>query len=150
MGKRRQSRELALKFLYQFDVLTENDKADNFDLDLRLGSFMESNPDAREAEVKEFLELLVKGVFENIEGLDEMITKYSDNWKISRMSRIDRNILRLAFYEMLNLRNIPYPVTINEAVDIAKKYGTAESGSFINGIVDKARKSLEQSEKNDK
>ena len=72
--------------------------------------------------------------------------KYSEHWKVSRMSRIDRNILRLALYELLNLSNIPHPVTINEAVEIAKKYGTNESGSFINGIIDRVRVDIDKGE----
>ena len=97
--------------------------------------------------MKEFFIILSRGVYENLNGLDEIISKYSDNWKVSRISRIDRNILRIAVYEMLNLSNIPHPVTINEAVDIAKKYGNNESGSFINGIVDRVRIALEKGEK---
>ena len=89
---------------------------------------------------------MAKGVCDNRDSIDEIISKYSDNWKVSRISRIDINILRIAIYEMLNLSNIPHPVTINEAVDIAKKYGNNESGSFINGIVDRVRIALEKGE----
>ena len=146
MGKRRHSRELALQFLYQLDVENENNQDVYLAFDDQLDSFLESNPELRDDEIRDFMTVLSKGVCENIEGIDGIITRYSDNWKISRMSIIDRNILRLAVYEMLNLSNIPHPVTINEAVDIAKKYGTNESGSFINGVVDRIRKALENGE----
>ena len=135
MGKRRLSRELALKFLYQLDVLSDNVETNQIEFDKELESFLTTQEAVGDEDTKKFMVTLARGVFENMEGIDSIITKYSDNWKISRMSKIDRNILRLAVYEMLNLSNIPHPVTINEAVDIAKKYGTKESGSFINGII---------------
>ena len=145
MGKRRLSRELTLKFLYQYDVyLEQNEDIKSFDDQLE--GFLITQEKIKDEEVKEFFELLSRGVCDNLDGIDEIITKYSDNWKVSRISRIDRNILRIAIYEMLNLSNIPHPVTINEAVDIAKKYGNNESGSFINGIVDRVRVSLEKGE----
>ena len=146
MGKRRLSRELALKFLYQFDVLSDSRALKDMDIDEELDSFFISQEDIHDEYTKEFMVTLSKGVLENIEGIDKIITKYSENWKITRMSKIDRNILRLAVYEMLNLSNIPHPVTINEAVDIAKKYGTRESGSFINGIIDRVRVAFEKGE----
>lgn len=146
MGKRRLSRELALKFLYQLDVLSDKKTEQRLDFDKELSTFFTTQDEISDEVTKKFMVTLARGVFENMEGIDQIITKYSDNWKISRMSKIDRNILRLAIYEMLNLSNIPYPVTINEAVDIAKKYGTKESGSFINGIIDRVRIALEKGE----
>ena len=145
MGKRRLSRELTLKFLYQYDVCLENNNELN-NFDEQIETFLLTQDEINDKEVKEFFIILSRGVFENLNGIDEIISKYSDNWKVSRISRIDRNILRIAVYEMLNLSNIPHPVTINEAVDIAKKYGNNESGSFINGIVDRVRVSLEKGE----
>ena len=126
MGKRRLSRELALKFLYQLDVLSDNRVEGSLDFDKELDNFLAAQEEIHDTDTKNFMVTLARGVFENREGIDQIITKYSDNWKISRMSKIDRNILRIAVYEMLNLSNIPHPVTINEAVDIAKKYGTNE------------------------
>ncbi len=145
MGKRRLSRELTLKFLYQYDVYREQNKDLN-NFEEQLDGFLITQDEINDDEIKEFFIVLAKGVCENIDSIDEIISKYSDNWKVSRISRIDRNILRIAIYEMLNLSNIPHPVTINEAVDIAKKYGNNESGSFINGIVDRVRISLEKGE----
>ena len=146
MGKRRLSRELTLKFLYQYDVCLENNNQLN-NFEEQIETFLLTQDEINDKEVKEFFIILSRGVFENLNGIDEIISKYSDNWKVSRISRIDRNILRIAVYEMLNLSNIPHPVTINEAVDIAKKYGNNESGSFINGIVDRVRIALEKGEK---
>ena len=144
MGKRRLSRELALKFLYQIDVLSYNQAEKHVDFDKELSSFFMTEEKIPDEDTKKFMVVLARGVFENMKGIDQIITKYSHNWKISRMSKIDRNILRLAVYEILSLSNIPHPVTINEAVDIAKKYGTDESGSFINGIVDRVRIAIEK------
>ena len=118
MGKRRLSRELALKFLYQLDVLSDKKAEGPLDFDKELEGFLITQEEVPDEDIKDFMVVLSKGVSENIEGIDRIITKYSDNWKISRMSKIDRNILRLAVYEMLNLSNIPHPVTINEAVEI--------------------------------
>lgn len=145
MGKRRLSRELTLKFLYQYDVnIEQNRELNNFDEQLE--GFFITQDVINDIEIKDFFIVLAKGVCDNRDSIDEIISKYSDNWKVSRISRIDINILRIAIYEMLNLSNIPHPVTINEAVDIAKKYGNNESGSFINGIVDRVRIALEKGE----
>ena len=145
MGKRRLSRELTLKFLYQYDVhIEQNRELNNFDEQLE--GFFITQDVIKDIEIKDFFIVLAKGVCDNRDSIDEIISKYSDNWKVSRISRIDINILRIAIYEMLNLSNIPHPVTINEAVDIAKKYGNNESGSFINGIVDRVRIALEKGE----
>jgi len=76
--------------------------------------------------------------------IDEIITTYSEHWRLKRMSTIDRNIFRIAIYEILYLSNIPPPVTINEAVELGKRFGTEESGSFINGILDKIREAKEK------
>ncbi len=145
MGKRRLSRELTLKFLYQYDVYVEQNKELN-NFDEQVEDFFITQDVIKEIEIKDFFIVLAKGVCDNRDSIDEIISKYSDNWKVSRISRIDINILRIAIYEMLNLSNIPHPVTINEAVDIAKKYGNNESGSFINGIVDRVRIALEKGE----
>jgi transcription antitermination protein NusB len=83
-----------------------------------------------------FFEKLVKGVIEHRAEIDAHIKKYADNWKISRMSGVDRNIIRVAVYEIIHCPDIPAKVSINEAIDIGKKFGTGESGAFINGILD--------------
>ena len=93
-----------------------------------------------------FLLKLVKGVLANKREIDATIEKFSANWKLSRMACVDRNILRIAVFELLFCNDIPSKVSINEAVDVGKKFGTEESGAFINGILDSIRLSLEQEE----
>jgi N utilization substance protein B len=127
MGGRRKSRELALQVLYQIDISCENDRSA---LDLFWESFKVSK------ESREFSERLVVGVSEYKEDIDKIIEKYSKNWSLKRMPRVDRNILRLAIFELFYCLDIPAKVTINEAIDLGKKFGTEKSGSFINGILD--------------
>jgi N utilization substance protein B len=94
--------------------------------------------------VRPFFLRLVEGVKEFQHEIDALIERFSENWKISRMSRVDRNVLRLAIYELLHCHDIPPKVSINEAIDIAKRFGTEDSGAFINGILDSVRISLEK------
>ncbi len=96
-----------------------------------LSGMLELAPD-----INRFYMTLIKGVIDNKSQLDKLIEQFSSNWKISRMGCVDRNILRIAAYEILYCHDIPPKVSINEAVDIGKLYGTEESGSFINGILD--------------
>ena len=93
---------------------------------------------------KPFFLRLVEGVREFQHEIDPLITSFSEHWKIDRMSRADRNIMRVAVYELLFCDDIPPKVSINEAIDIGKKFGTEESGAFINGILDSIRISLEK------
>ncbi len=126
MGFRRKSRELALQMLFQLDV---NKDGPNW-----RKQFWELHPSP--AAVKTFSEQLVDGVLEHQEEIDRLIQKHALNWTISRMSIIDRNILRCAVYELLRLSDIPAKVTMNEAIEIAKRYSDEESGAFVNGILD--------------
>ncbi len=96
-----------------------------------LSGMLELAPD-----INRFYMTLIKGVIDNKSQIDKLIEQFSSNWKISRMGCVDRNILRIAAYEILYCHDIPPKVSINEAVDIGKLYGTEESGSFINGILD--------------
>ena len=137
MGDRRQARELALQALFFFDM----DKSDP-DQDKNLIVFCANNEEKLTQEVKPFFLDLVKGVKENSSQIDAFLNKYSKNWRISRMPVVDRNIMRIAIFEFLKHSDIPPSVTINEAVEIGKKYGTRDSGSFINGVLDRI-KSLE-------
>ncbi len=138
MGKRRKARELTLQFLYQYDSLKET-SPEELDLEEQIELYWSTNVHSQDDQIKEFANTLIKGSCENMAGIDRIIARYSQNWRLTRMSKIDRNILRMAVYELAYLRNIPPPVTINEAVELAKKYGTDESGSFINGILDRVR-----------
>ena len=143
MGTRRQARELALQFLYQFDSLNESSE-DIEDVEKLLSFFWDRNEITIDEDAKEFSSVLARGTCSNVVNIDEIIVRFSEHWRIKRMSTIDRNILRLAIYELLYLSNIPPPVTINEAVELGKKFGTEESGAFINGILDKIRQAKEK------
>lgn len=129
MRRRTKARECALKVLYQIDI-TNDDCNDS------LRAFWAAESGTEET-VKEFATQLVKSVKDNIKEIDNIISKYATNWQIERMAVIDRNILRIATFEILYLSDIPPKVSINEAVDIAKKYGDTNSGKFVNGILDK-------------
>ena len=89
---------------------------------------------------------LVTGVLDTRPEIDAIIQRYATNWRMSRMSGVDRNVMRIAVYEMLNCSDIPPKVSINEAIDVGKKFGTDESGAFINGIMDRIRLALEKNE----
>lgn len=130
MRKRSQAREHALKILYQVDI---NKEAYQNVLSKFLNSKVEKI-------VKEFTNRIVAGTMENILHIDKIIARCATNWQIKRMAVIDRNILRLATYELLFLEDIPPKVSINEAVDIAKKYSDVESGKFVNGVLDEINK----------
>ena len=145
MGKRRRSREIALQFLYQYDSQRETCLEDS-EIKHQINLFWSAKDASINEDVKEFATVLITGSCENMEGIDRIINKYSKHWRLSRMPTIDRNILRMAIYELAYLRNIPPPVTINEAVELAKKFGTEESGSFINGILDRIRIAVEKEE----
>jgi N utilization substance protein B len=99
-------------------------------------------PSADEAAVRLFAEPLIRGAIEHRNEVDEQIKKYAKNWELHRIAAVDRNILRLAIYEMLYREDIPPVVSINEAVDIAKKFSTQDSGKFVNGILDKVKSEL--------
>jgi len=127
MGQRRRSREIALQVLYQMEVIgAPPDEA------LRIYYEYFQSP----SELRPFCEELVRGVYLHRQEIDRLIASASEHWRLERMSIVDRNILRLALYEMLYCRSIPPKVSINEAIDLGKLYGSSESGSFINGILD--------------
>jgi len=129
VGARTKARECALQALYQLDT---------------------SGGDAREAvrgvlahfeeadqETERFADELVRGVQSERGAIDELIQKSSTHWKLERMARVDRNILRLAVYEILRRADVPVRVTLNEAIELGKKYGSEESSSFVNGVLDR-------------
>lgn len=89
-------------------------------------------------EVEEFTRSLVLGVDAHQAEVDRLIQRYSQHWRLERMARVDRNVLRLAIFELLHLPEVPRRVTLNEAIELAKKFGTEESGAFVNGILDRA------------
>ena len=128
MGVRRRAREIALQVLYQ----REFSQADQ---DLHL---FWSNFEVLQGAMN-FSERIIRGVEAHREDLDRIIERYSSHWKIDRMAHVDRNILRIAVYELLYCDDIPPKVAINEAIDIGKKFGSEDSGAFINGVLDKIK-----------
>lgn len=134
MRKRTRARELALQILYQADVTQANPK-DLIDVFFNMDAYKDEDP-----AVKEFCIDLVKNIADKIGALDEAITNYATNWELDRMATVDRNILRLAGFELLYKEDIPPKVAINEAVELAKKYGDLDSGKFVNGVLDKINK----------
>jgi len=130
MGIRRRARELALQALFCMDMTGDVSEE-------MLQRFCEHYPPG--AKSRPFFLQLVKGVNDSLIAIDQLMEQYSHNWRLRRMSCVDRNILRIAVYEILFCDDIPFKVTINEAIDIGKKYGTEDSGAFINGILDSIR-----------
>ena len=136
MGNRRLSRELVIQFLY----LTEMNEGE---IENQLEAFWENNS-CEEKAVQSFTEDILKDIFDHKEEIDVQLEKYSDNWTLSRMAVIDRNLLRMAASELMYSKTVPPKVAIDEAVEIAKKFGTADSPNFINGVLDRILKELRQ------
>jgi transcription antitermination protein NusB len=158
MGKRREARERAVQFLFQHDLNPPED------LEAALEQFWQSQRAAAiagekgtatwgqpvemppltsdEAAIRLFADPLIRGALEHRDEADVIITKHAKNWELHRIAAVDRNILRLAIYEMLHRDDIPPVVSINEAVDIAKKFSTQDSGKFVNGILDTVKGEL--------
>lgn len=127
MGARRLGREMALQMLYASDLNPTNEHS----------SLPREEDDSRtQYESLDFAVELVKGVTEHRAAIDELLTAKSKNWSLARMARVDLSILRLAIFELLYCGDIPKNVTINEAIEVAKKFGTEDSPSFVNGILD--------------
>jgi N utilization substance protein B len=127
MHQRRKAREVTLQVLYELD-------AQEIDVQQAIALFWD-NFDAPE-EANTFSTFLIEGTWNNREQIDSLIGGSSENWTIGRMSRVDKSIWRMAVYELLFCRDIPPKVTLNEAIDLGKVYGSENSGAFINGILD--------------
>jgi N utilization substance protein B len=138
MGVRREGREAAIQFLYQRDLGGGAGVSDLEDF----YAFRGLSPSARR-----FCQGLVSGVLEKTDAVDGALREHTQNYELDRLSAVDRNILRLAVHEMLHCDDIPPVVSINEAIDIAKKYGTEESGRFVNGVLDKIKATLKRPER---
>jgi len=140
MTKRRKAREYALQFLYGIDLVAlESAGKKKVDIFQGLDEFWKGTGE-NDPDVRAFAEGLAKGTIERLEQIDPLIQKAVDKWKLLRMAAIDRNIIRVAAYEILFRDDIPDAVSINEALEIAKKFSTAESAAFINGILDRISK----------
>ncbi len=127
MGKRRRAREVAIQVLFHMEF---NDGDPDEGFRLVCGNF--DSP----MSIRPFSRQLVLGIYQKKQDIDRLIVRSSTNWRLERMSRVDRNILRLGVFEILYLKEIPPKVTIDEAVELGKKYGTEESAAFINGVLD--------------
>ena len=134
-GTRRVAREAAIQYLFSHELNKVEDGAIGDD------DFWEIRP-TRPAE-RQFAEELLTGLAAEQEAVDRAIMDAVDNYAFHRIAAVDRNILRLATYEILFCDNIPVPVSINEAVEIAKRFGTEDSAGFVNGILDRIRKENE-------
>lgn len=147
MRKRTRAREFALQILYQVDLAKGEWEEvcvdfwkDRSDVALLPSEITAVEQDKKDLEVREYAEQLVRGTVAKCAELDKLIERYAENWEIERMAYVDRNILRLSTYEMLFLEEIPLKVAINEAVELAKRYGEADSSKFVNGILDRIAK----------
>lgn len=139
MRNRSKARECALKILYTVEIRKDPPEECG-------KAFWENYPDVT-AGIKEFSQYLVDGVYKNKPAIDSTISEYAMNWPIQRMATIDRNVLRLATFELLFDENIPPKVSINEAIEMAKRYGDKDSGKFVNGILDKISKTRRNGDK---
>jgi transcription antitermination factor NusB len=132
MRKRSVARECALKILYQVEMT-------RWSSEKTLASFWEQETEHPQ-DIRDFAAAMVEGICSNLTAVDEKVSEYATNWQLNRMAVIDRNILRMGVYELKFTSGIPPKVAINEAVELAKKYGDLESGKFVNGILDKIHK----------
>ena len=137
MRSRRQAREKALQFLYAHEINPPEN------LEEELDRFWISQSSQKLPEnLRDFSDPLIRGVIEHRENIDSLIRQHSRNWDFNRIAVVDRNMIRLAIYEMLHCMDIPPVVSINEAIDIAKRFSTDESGRFVNGILDRVRQDV--------
>jgi len=127
MGTRRRARELALQLLYQFELTDASPE------EMQAGFEEWSN--AGEA-VREFADKLLRGTLDRIEEIDQELVHQTTHWRLERLAAVDRNILRLAMYELMFETETPHAVVIDEAIEIAKRFGTKDSGRFVNGVLD--------------
>jgi N utilization substance protein B len=142
MGKRRKAREYALKILYALDIQND-EKIDN--CCAMLDSLYVNCPD----QIKEYAETLAKGTLSHLDSIDKYISEYIRNWKLERISPIDRNILRLGIYELL-YEALDEKIIIDEAVEIAKKYGSNDAFQFINAVLDAINKNMRSCQRSSK
>jgi len=121
-----------MQLLYQMELRGDDDRDDQLELAFEESELTYSNKD------REYIEDIVRGVFANLAELDGVVEHNAKGWKLSRLAKIDLSILRLCIYEIKYRDDIPFIISVNEAVELAKKYGTEDSGSFINGILSNA------------
>jgi len=127
MGTRRRAREIALQLLYQFELTDASPE------EMQAG--FEEWRNASES-VREFADILLRGTLDRLGEIDEELVHQTTHWRLERLAAVDRNILRLAMYELIYDPDTPHAVVIDEAIEIAKKFGTKDSGRFVNGVLD--------------
>ncbi len=139
MGKRREGREAAVQYLFQIDLNGEKHAGD-----AEVFWALRSGPGKApvQAKTRVFTEKLVQGVMANLEEIDGWIKKFAANYELSRLAAVDRNILRVATYELIHSLDVAPVVIINEAIEVAKKFGTDKSGGFVNGILDRIKQEV--------
>jgi len=138
VGARRTGRERALQALYQLEQDANTSVADA--IEAAWSASDDEGP--RDQQAHDFAKQLVEGVREHLADIDKIIEEHSHNWRVDRMQRIDRNVLRLGVFELKFLTDVPRKVTINEAIELGKAYGSEESASFINGLLDRVAEAV--------
>lgn len=133
MRKRTRARDCALQVLYQIDITGDS-------YETALNNFWQNCQDADfDSAIREFAIELVRGVSDNLELIDNKISQFAANWQLDRMAVLDRNVLRIGCFELIYREDIPPKVSINEAVELAKRYSGLEAGKFVNAILDKIK-----------
>ncbi|MDB5218536.1 MAG: Transcription termination protein NusB [Myxococcaceae bacterium] len=134
MGARRSGREAALQMLFQLEGSgVSSEQA----IELFWRTFEDADPEG-----KPYADAIVRGVADNLDGIDKKVTAASQNWRLERMSRVDRNLLRLGTWELMFRTDVPRAVILDEAVELAKSFGTDESSGFVNGVLDRIAENL--------
>jgi len=134
MGARRSGREAALQMLFQ---LEGSGTSANQTIDLFWRTYEDADPEG-----KLYADTVVRGVADNLDGIDKKVTAASQNWRLERMSRVDRNLLRLGTWELMFRSDVPRAVILDEAVELAKSFGTDESSGFVNGVLDRIAENI--------
>ena len=134
MGARRSGREAALQMLFQ---LEGSGVSPEQAIELFWRTFEDADPEG-----KPYADAIVRGVADNLDGIDKQVTAASQNWRLERMSRVDRNLLRLGTWELMFRADVPRAVILDEAVELAKSFGTDESSGFVNGVLDRIAENL--------
>lgn len=141
MGARRSGREAALQMLFQLEA---SGASSSFTIETFWRSFEEVDPEGRP-----YADEIVKGVADGLAKIDAQVTKASKNWRLERMSRVDRNLLRMGAWELMVQKDVPRAVVIDEAVELAKSYGTEDSSGFVNGVLDRIASDLGRADASD-
>ena len=151
VSNRRDAREFCLQFLYHFQLpifqdakMSLSKETETSVLFERIHEFKQTLDLKISADQEAFVMSIVRGILKNIDPLEEIVTKYLKNWKLSRLSKIEHTLLIMATYELLFSKEVPEKVVINEALELSKKYSSKESSSFINGILDAILKNEEK------